>query len=88
MTQINVKKFSLASGITGVIIYIGCFLLMSILGKSTLIKLANTLFHGMDFSNILRMDIPIIETAIGIILSFIFWGITGYILAFVYNKIS
>ncbi|VAW19570.1 hypothetical protein MNBD_BACTEROID04-1088, partial [hydrothermal vent metagenome] len=44
MTQINAKKFSLASGITGAIIYISCFLLMSILGKSTLIKLANTLF--------------------------------------------
>ncbi|MCF6166969.1 DUF5676 family membrane protein [Lutibacter sp.] len=88
MTQINAKKFSLASGITGVIIYISCFFLMSILDKSTLIRLANTLFHGMDFSNILRMDIPIIETAIGIILSFIFWGITGYILAFVYNKIK
>lgn len=88
MTQINAKKFSLASGITGAIIYISCFLLMSILGKSTLIKLANTLFHGMDFSNILRMDIPIIETVIGIILSFIFWGITGYILGFVYNKIK
>ncbi len=88
MAHIKVKKMGLASGITGAIIYLSCFLFMSILGKDVLVKLANLLFHGVDFSQILRMDIPIAESLIGIVLSFIFWGTVGYILAFIYNNVT
>jgi len=88
MDKLNSKKFGIASGITGIIVYILCFLLMTILGKDALGKLANLLFHGIDFSNILRMDIQISETLIGIVVSFFFWGLTGYLLSFFYNKIK
>lgn len=88
MKQISIKKFALASGITGAIIYTSCFVLMSILPKETLIKLANLIFHGIDFSEDLRMNISISETLIGIVASFILWGIIGYLLAFIYNKLK
>ncbi len=87
METINTKKMALASGITGSIIYFSCFLLMTILPKETLIKLANLIFHGIDFSDDLRMDIPITETVLGIIVSFIIWGIIGFIVATIYTKI-
>ena len=88
MNQINVKKFALASGFTGAIIYLTCFIIMSILPKETLIKLANLIFHGIDFSEDIRMNIPITETLLGIIASFIIWGIVGYLLGFIYNRLK
>ncbi len=88
MEKLNQKKFAIASGLTSVVIYLGCFLIMTILGKDSLIKLSNLLFHGMDFSNIIRMNIPIGETLLGAVTSFLFWGIIGYLLALIYNKIK
>ena len=86
MEKLNQKKIALASGFTSVVIYLGWFLLMTVLGKESLVKLSNLLFHGMDFSNIIRMDIPIGESILGGAVSFIFWGFVAYILATIYNK--
>jgi len=86
MEKLNVKKFALAAGLTSVAIYLGCFLIMQILGEKSLVKLSNLLFHGMDFSNIIRTNIPLLETLLCALLSFLFWGVTGYILALIYNK--
>jgi hypothetical protein len=58
------------------------------LGKDRLVKLSNLLFHGMDFTNIIRTEIPLVETFIGAVVSFIFWGLIGYLLALIYNKIK
>lgn len=88
MNSINIKKFSLASGLTGAIIYTTCFILMSFIPKETLIKLANLIFHGIDFTQDIRMNIPITETLLGIVTSFILWGVVGFLLAFIYNTIN
>lgn len=88
MKQLNAKRFGFASGLTSVTIYIACFLVMLILGKDGLVKLSNLLFHGMDFTGIIRLDIPIVETLLGLVLSFLFWGVTGYLLALSYNRIN
>ena len=88
MEKINQKKFGIAAGLTSVVVYLGCFLTMAVLGKDSLVKLSNLLFHGMDFSHIIRMDIPITETLIGVIISFIFWGIIGCLIAIIYNKMK
>ena len=88
MEKLNQKKFAIATGLTSVIIYLGCFLTMALLGKESLVKLSNLLFHGMDFNDIVRMNIPIGETLIGAMISFIFWGLTGYLLAMIYNKMK
>jgi hypothetical protein len=61
---------------------------MSILPESTLIKLANLLFHGIDFSQDLRMNIPFSETLTGVFASFIVWGSVGFIFGSLYNKIK
>ena len=88
MEKLNQKKFAIASGLTSVVVYLGCFLIMTVLGKGSLVKLSNLLFHGMDFSNIIRVNIPIGETLLGAVTSFIFWGIIGYLLALIYNKMK
>ena len=88
MQKMNQNKFAIASGLTSVVVYVGCFLIMAILGKDGIIKLSNLLFHGMDFNNIIRMDISIGETLLGAVVSFVFWGTIGYVLSFIYNKLN
>lgn len=88
MAKLNQKKFAIASGLASVLVYLGCFLIMAVLGKAAIVKLSNLLFHGMDFSNIIRMNIPIGETLLGALASFVFWGIVGYVLVFIYNKLK
>ena len=88
MKPLNVKKLGLAAGLTGAIVYIGCFLTMLVLSKDLLIKSGNLLFHGVDFTQIIRMDISILETLLGIVISFIFWGLIGVVLGSIYNKLS
>lgn len=86
MENLNKKRFAIASGLTSVIIYLGCFATMLVAGKDGIVKLSNLLFHGMDFTNIIRMNIPIGETLTGMVISFVFWGVIGYLVAFIYNK--
>ena len=88
MEKLSQKKFAIASGLASVLVYLGCVLIMTMLGKDSLVKLSNLLFHGMDFSNIIRMNIPIGETLLGALASFVFWGIVGYVLVFIYNKLK
>jgi hypothetical protein len=88
MEKLNQKKTAIASGTASLVVYLGCFLVMTIMGKDAIVKLSNLLFHGMDFSNIIRMNIPIGETFLGAIISFVFWGIIGYFFAFIFNKLK
>lgn len=88
MNQLKQTKFALATGLTSVVIYFSCFLLMVILGEKSLIKLSNFIFHGMDFTTIIRTEIPLWETFVGVIISFIFWALIGYLIAFIYNKLK
>ena len=88
MEKLNQRKFAIASGATSVIIYLGCYLVMLLLGGNGIVKLSNYLFHGIDFTNIIRMDIPIGETLLGAFISFLFWGFIGYLVAMIYNKIK
>lgn len=88
MKKINQNKIGIAMGLTSLIFYFGCVILMTITGKDVLIRLSNLLFHGMDFTNIIRVNIPILDTLLGALLSFILWGVLGYSFATIYNKLN
>lgn len=85
MNKLNPIKFGVATGFASILFYIGCMLLILILGQTGTIKISNMLFHGVDFSNIIRTSIPITESLLGIVCSFIIWGLFGVFLAFFYN---
>lgn len=90
-TTINVKKFGLATGTTGALLYLGCALVMATVGHDGTIKFFNSLLHGLDVSTIVRMHVPLWEAGIGIVETFILgWligaCIAGFYNAFVYNK--
>lgn len=88
MNTINIKKFGLAFGITGALLYLGCILVMIIAGREGTILFFNSLLHGLDTAPIIRMDIPWWEALIGIIQTFIIAWLVGACIAGLYNNFN
>lgn len=61
MYRLNVKKFGFALGLTVSLIYLGCMIVMATAGQEGTIIFFNSLLHGLDTSNIIRMDVPLLE---------------------------
>lgn len=85
MDIINIKKFGLAVGTTFALLYLGCVLVMTTVGKEGTIFFFNSLMHGIDVSSILRMNMPLWEMTTGIIEIFILGWLTGATIASIYN---
>lgn len=85
MYQINVKKFGFAFGLTGALIYLGCMIVMATAGQEGTIKFFNSLLHGLDTTNIIRMDVPLLEVFFGIVQTFILGWLIGACIAAFYN---
>ena len=85
MNHINIRKFGLAFGITGALLYFGCALVMLILGHDSTVKFFNTLLHGLDVSSIIRTDISTVEELLGLVQTFILSWLIGACIAGIYN---
>lgn len=85
MNAIKIKKFGLACGLTGALLYLGCVFVMTTVGREGTIAFFNSLLHGLDVSSVVRMNIPLWEAAIGIAEIFILSWLAGTFLAAVYN---
>lgn len=85
MNQLNVFKLGFAVGSTGLLLYIGCALVLMILGHETSILFFNSLLHGLDVSSVVRMDTPLWEVLIGLVETFIIGWLIGASIASLYN---
>ncbi len=85
MGNISIRRFGLAWGMTFALLYLGCMLVMSIVGREGTILFFNSLMHGLDVSSIIRMDMPFWEMIIGIIEMFILAWLVGATIASIYN---
>lgn len=85
MYRLNVKKLGFSFGITASILYLGCMIVMMTAGKEGTISFFNSLLHGLDVSNIIRMDVPILEALLGIVQTFILGWLIGACIAAFYN---
>ena len=85
MNTINIKRFGLAFGITGALLYLGCILTMAIVGREGTVEFFNSPLHGLDVSSIIRMQIFWWEALIGIVETFILSWLIGAVIAVVYN---
>ena len=85
MNHINIKRFALALGVTGALLYLGCALLMFILGHDNSVTFFNILFHGLDVSSLVRKETLPLEEVLGLGLTFILSWLSGACIAFVYN---
>lgn len=86
MHPINIKQFGFAVGITIVIIYIGCIIVISFISTETAVAFFNNLMHSVDVSAIIRKTpMPISEALIGAVEWFIIGWLVGASIAAVYN---
>lgn len=85
MYRLNVKKFGFALGLTGALLYLGCMIVMLTAGQEGSIKFFNSLLHGLDTSQIIRMDVPLLEAFFGIVQTFILGWLIGACIAAFYN---
>lgn len=85
MNHLNVKKLGFAFGLTGTLLYLGCIVVMMTSGKEGSIAFFNSLLHGLDTTNIIRMDVSALEAFFGIIQTFILWWLIGACIAAIYN---
>lgn len=85
MHRLNVKKLGFAFGLTGALIYLGCMIVMNTAGQEGTITFFNSLLHGIDTSQIIRMDVPLLEALFGIVQTFILWWLIGACIGAFYN---
>ncbi len=85
MNRINIKKFGLAFGLTGALLYFGCVIVMLLLGHDSTVLFFNSLLHGIDVSSIIRMNISPVEALIGLVETFILGWLVGACVAAIYN---
>ncbi|HIB47217.1 MAG TPA: hypothetical protein EYO35_02810 [Flavobacteriaceae bacterium] len=85
MHRLNVKKLGFAFGLTGTIIYLGCMIVMATAGREGSIVFFNSLLHGLDTTNVIRMDVPLLEVLMGIVQTFILWWLIGASIGAFYN---
>ncbi|MCB9182790.1 MAG: hypothetical protein H6591_02655 [Flavobacteriales bacterium] len=85
METMNVERAGLAFGFTGALLYVGCALLMMMAGSAGTVKLFNSLLHGLDVSGIARMEVPLGESLLGLVGTFLMGWLTGACIALIYN---
>lgn len=83
--RLNIKRFGLATATTFAIAYAGCVFVMFTVPRDVTIRFFNSLMHGVDVEPIIRWDVPLIDTALGIVQTFILGWFFGALLAAVYN---
>lgn len=85
MEAINIRRFGMAWGLTAALLYLGCVFVMWTVEKEASILFFNSLMHGIDFTTIIRTDMPWWEMGIGLVEIFIIGWLTGATIASIYN---
>jgi len=84
--KLNPKGLGLAFGLAGVAFYLGCVLLMAIVGSPALVVFFNSLFHGLDVAPILQTEVAFWVTVLGLVNTFVLGALFGAFVAVVYNR--
>ncbi|MBI2653702.1 hypothetical protein HYX02_02715 [Candidatus Woesearchaeota archaeon] len=88
MAKLNPNKVALSLGITAVVLYIICLILVTIFPLQMMAPFVNNLIHSVDFTGMMTKNITLNGSIVGIVAWFIIAAVTGYIFAFVYNQIE
>lgn len=83
--KLNLNRIALTAGIVAAIMYALCALVIVILPVGAGAALANTIFHGIDFSSIATKSITMAGFLVGLIVIFIWGWLIGALFALVYN---
>lgn len=78
-------RFGFAVATACTIAYVGCILVMMTVPQETAIRFFNSLMHGVDVTPIMRWDMPVWETVLGIVETFVLGWLFGALIAGCYN---
>ncbi|MFO8083319.1 MAG: copper-translocating P-type ATPase [Desulfobacterales bacterium] len=85
MQRINTKRLALAFGTTFTLFYIGCVIIMAVLGRDSTIIFLNSLMHGIDTSSVINLEVPVWVTTLGLVEMFVLGCLWGAIIGGIYN---
>lgn len=85
MQRLNTKRLALAFGTAFTLFYLGCVIIMSVLGRDSTIIFLNSLMHGIDTSSVISMEVPVWMTILGLVEMFVLGCLWGAIIGGIYN---
>ncbi len=88
MENLNAKPMALSFGTVAALIYIACWLFVAVFPLEAIIKVSNSLMHGIDVSSIAIKDTGFAESLLGFVVVVFGSIIIGYIFAIAYNWLN
>ena len=85
MNTISVRRFGFALGTGFAVIYLGCVFVMLTVPQEAAVRFFNSITHGVDWTPIMRWDMPWWEMVIGVLEVFILGWLFGALVAALYN---
>lgn len=82
---LNPKRLGLAFAMSASVFYLGCTLLMGMIGASALTAFFNGILHGLDVAPIIVDSVSPLITITGFVNTFILSWLFGALIAVVYN---
>ena len=88
MERLNQNAIALSVAITTALIYLICLTFVAIFPLQTTVTIGNYFVHGIDISSIATKNIIVSKSIIGFVVVSLSGAATGYIFAFLYNRIG
>ena len=88
MENLNAKSIALSFGILAVLIYLVCWLFVAIFPLEAIIKVSNSMLHGIDVSSLAVKDTSFAESLLGFVIVVLGAMATGYVFAIAYNWLN
>lgn len=85
MNSIDIKRFGFAVGTTLALVHLGCLVVMATAGQQGTVLFFNSLLHGLDVTQIIRMNISLAESLMGFVEVFVLGWLGGATVAAIYN---
>ena len=85
MQKLSPIRFGVALGIVGSIFYVACMIFMATAPPDAVTWFSNSLLHGVDIKSIMRESVPLAQSLVGIVSTFVSGWIFGAVTAWIYN---
>lgn len=85
MNRLSIPRFGFAVAVACAIAYLGCVFVMVTVPQDVAIRFFNSLMHGVDVTTIMRWDMPLWETVLGVVEIFVLGWLFGALIAGCYN---
>ena len=85
MNTLSPTRFGFGLAVASSLAYLGCAFVMSVVPQETAVRFFNSMMHGVNVEPIMRWDMPLWETIVGVVEIFILGWLFGAIIAVFYN---